>query len=60
VDAAAGNQLAGLHETQGLFVVIHRIKLSHLGLLMHFIKLKLRTLLCLNNGMLFGTYVNFM
>jgi hypothetical protein len=31
MDAGAGNQLAGLHETQGLFVVIHRIKLIHLG-----------------------------
>jgi hypothetical protein len=31
MDASAGNQLAGLHETQGLFVVIHRIKLIHLG-----------------------------
>jgi hypothetical protein len=54
MDAGAGHQLAGLHEAQGLFVVIHRIKLSHLGLLMHFINLKLRTLHCLNNG------INFM
>jgi hypothetical protein len=31
MDAGAGNQLAGSHETQGLFVVIHRIKLIYLG-----------------------------
>jgi hypothetical protein len=31
MDLGAGNQLAGLFETQGLFVVIHGINLIHLG-----------------------------